>query len=61
MVARVPVITPNNIANVKLRMDSPPRMKIHNSTNKVEPEVMMVRLNVVLMDWLTRVKKSWLG
>ena len=55
------MITPNSIANVKLRIDSPPRMKIQSSTSNVEPEVMIVRPNVLLIDWLISVKKSCLG
>ena len=61
MVASVPMITPKSIANVKLRMASPPRMKMQRSTSKVEADVMMVRLRVVLIDWLMVVKKSCLG
>lgn len=43
----VPTITPKIIANVKLRIVSPPRMKIQRSTSNVENDVMNVRLNVV--------------
>lgn len=61
MVARVPMITPKSIAKVKERIASPPRMKMHRSTSRVDAEVMIVRPRVELMDWLTVVKKSCLG
>lgn len=40
---RVPKITPRIMAKEKLRMLSPPRMKIHSSTISVVTEVLMVR------------------
>ena len=43
---QVPKITPRIIANEKLRMLSPPRMKIHRSTINVVTEVLMVRAKV---------------
>ena len=61
MVAKVPTITPRIIAKMKLRMESPPRMKITNRTNRVEQEVMIVRPRVELIDLLMVVKKSCLG
>lgn len=55
------MITPKSIANVKLRIASPPRMKMQRSTNSVEADVMIVRLRVVLMERFKVVKKSCLG
>ena len=43
---RVPNTTPRIIANEKLRIESPPRMKIHSSTINVVTEVLMVRASV---------------
>mgnify|MGYP001536883859 FL=1 len=34
---------PNKIANVKLRIVAPPRMKIHNTTTNVVNDVLKVR------------------
>jgi hypothetical protein len=57
----VPIITPNNIAKMNERIESPPRIKITSNTNRVEHDVMIVRPNVELSDLLTVVKKSCLG
>ena len=43
---RVPKITPRIMANEKLRIESPPRMKIHSNTISVVTEVLMVRASV---------------
>ena len=43
----VPITTPRIIANAKLRIESPPRMKIHSSTINVLNEVFIVRARVV--------------
>ena len=48
----VPHTTPRIIANAKLRMESPPRMKIHSSTINVLSEVLMVRAKVVFNESL---------
>ena len=48
----VPNTTPRIIANEKLRMLSPPRMKIQSNTSNVDVDVMMVRANVSLIDAL---------
>ena len=40
------------IANEKLRMLSPPRMKIQSNTINVDVDVLMVRANVSLIDAL---------
>lgn len=61
IVASVPMITPRIIANTKLRIESPPRMKITTNTNKVDNEVMIVRPRVELIDLLMVVKKSCFG
>ena len=42
----VPNTTPRIIANEKLRMLSPPSMKIHSNTINVVTEVLMVRARV---------------
>ena len=45
--------TPRIIANAKLRMESPPRMKIHSNTIKVLSEVLIVRAKVVcIIKWV---------
>lgn len=59
--ANVPMITPSSIANVKLRIVSPPRMKIHNNTSNVLVEVIVVRANVLFSEWLNVSNKSCLG
>ena len=43
---QVPKMTPRIIANEKLRMLSPPRMKMQRSTMRVVTEVLMVRARV---------------
>ena len=57
----VPVITPNSIAKMNERIESPPRMKMHSSTSNVDADVIIVRVNVELSDLLTVVKKSCFG
>ena len=52
---RVPKITPSIIANEKLRMLSPPRMKIQSSTMSVVTEVLMVRASVWFSESLNSV------
>ena len=54
-------MTPKSMANVKLRIASPPRMKMQRSTRMVEQDVIMVRLSVVLIEPLMVVKKFCLG
>ena len=61
IVAQVPMITPNIIAKMKLRSESAPRKKMLSNTNSVEPEVMIVRPNVELIDELMMSKKFFLG
>ena len=51
---RVPKITPSIIANEKLRMLSPPKMKIHSNTINVDSEVLTVRARV----WFSEVLNS---
>ena len=46
MEEQVPKTTPRIIANEKLRMLSPPRMKMQRSTINVVTEVFMVRAKV---------------
>ena len=43
---KVPNTTPRIIANAKLRILSPPRMKMLSNTMSVENEVLKVRANV---------------
>lgn len=49
---KVPNTTPRIIANEKLRMLSPPSMKIHINTIKVLKDVLIVRANVVFSEVL---------
>ena len=49
---KVPITTPRIIANAKLRMESPPRLKIHSNTIKVLSEVLIVRAKVVFNESL---------
>ena len=42
----VPKNTPSIIANAKLRILSPPSMKIESNTINVENDVLIVRVNV---------------
>lgn len=58
---RVPNTTPKIIANEKLRILSPPRMKIQRSTIKVLSEVFIVRDKVVLSDSLNKSNLPRLG
>ena len=46
----VPMTTPRIIAKAKLRIESPPRMKIHSNTINVLKEVLMVRARVVFRE-----------
>lgn len=48
----VPIMTPIIIANEKLRMLSPPRMKMARSTISVDTDVLTVRARVSLMELL---------
>ena len=48
----VPNTTPRIIANEKLRILSPPRMKIEKHTINVDVDVFMVRANGTLIDAL---------
>ena len=57
----VPNTTPRIIANEKLRMLSPPRMKIASNTTKVLTEVFMVRASVVCKEELNKLNLSRLG
>lgn len=57
----VPNTTPRIIANEKLRMLSPPRMKIHNNTINVLTEVLIVRANVVFNERLNNSRLSRFG
>ena len=56
--AHVPVHTPSNIALVKLRMVSPPRITMQRSTSTVLTDVMMVRVRVLLSDLLNTSRKT---
>ena len=58
---QVPMITPRIIAKMKLRIDSPPRNSMMNSTSKVVIEVIMVRDNVLHSALLKVVYRSCLG
>ena len=49
---KVPMMIPIIIANEKLRMLSPPRMKIDTSTINVETDVLIVRERVWLIESL---------
>ena len=49
---KVPMMIPIIIANAKLRMLSPPRMKIDTSTINVETDVLIVRERVWLIESL---------
>ena len=51
----VPMYTPSIIANAKLRILSPPSMKIESNTINVENDVLIVRANVWLMESLNNV------
>ena len=55
---KVPNTTPKIIAKAKLRIESPPRMKMQINTRRVDADVMIVRANVELIDWLMVAKKS---
>lgn len=57
----VPNTTPRIIANEKLRMLSPPRMKIHSNTINVLTEVLIVRANVVFNERLNNSRLSRFG
>ena len=57
----VPNTTPRIIANEKLRMLSPPRMKIQSNTINVLTEVLIVRERVVLIESLKSENLSRLG
>ena len=57
----VPKITPRIIANEKLRMLSPPRIKIQSNTSKVLIDVLIVRARVVFNESLKRRALSCLG
>ena len=48
----VPITTPKIIANAKLRIESPPRMKIHSNTINVLNDVLIVRASVVFNESL---------
>ena len=48
----VPITTPRIIANEKLRIESPPRIKIQTSTINVETDVLIVRAKVVFNESL---------
>ena len=52
----VPITTPRIIANAKLRIESPPRMKIHSNTINVLNEVLMVRASVVFRESLNNTR-----
>ena len=43
----VPANTPTNMAKMKPRMVSPPKMKMASNTTKVEPEVLNERVKVL--------------
>ena len=49
---KVPITTPRIIANANLRIDSPPRMKIHSNTINVLNDVLIVRASVVFKESL---------
>ena len=49
---KVPMMIPIIIANEKLRILSPPRMKIDTSTINVETDVLIVRESVWLIESL---------
>ena len=49
---KVPIIIPIIIANEKLRILSPPRMKIDTSTINVDTDVLIVRERVWLIESL---------
>ena len=51
----VPKNTPSIIANAKLRILSPPRIKIESNTINVENDVLIVRANVWLIESLNNV------
>lgn len=57
----VPKITPRIIANEKLRMLSPPKMKIASNTTNVLNDVLIVRASVVFKESLNKVYLSRLG
>lgn len=57
----VPKITPRIIANEKLRMLSPPKMKIASNTTNVLNDVLIVRASVVFKESLNNVYLSRLG
>ena len=48
----VPIAIPINIANMNPLIESPPKMKIHNTIRNVLNDVLMVRDKVVLVDEL---------
>ena len=52
---QVPITTPRIIANAKLLMLSPPRMKIQSNTINVETDVLIVRARVVFKALLNRI------
>ena len=57
----VPNTTPRIIANEKLRMLSPPRMKIQSNTINVLIEVLIVRARVVFSERLNNSRLSRFG
>ena len=57
----VPNTTPRIIANEKLRMLSPPRMKIQSNTINVLTEVLIVRARVVFNERLNNSRLSRFG
>ena len=57
----VPITTPRIIANAKLRIESPPRMKIHSNTINVLNDVLMVRASVVFRESLNNTRLSRFG
>ena len=58
---RVPNTTPRIIANEKLRMLSPPRMKIQSNTTNVLNDVFNVRARVVFKELLNNSSLSCFG
>lgn len=58
---KVPNTTPRIIANEKLRMLSPPKIKIESNTTKVLTEVFIVRASVVFKESLNNEYLSRLG
>ena len=60
-VERVPIITPNNIANVKLRIVSHPNTKMHIKTIAVLNDVLIVRDNVLFRASLMTINLSRFG